>query len=119
MLESFLCSGATLLVRKDNSLSIYDASAKGKDSKKDISTGGLEVDRVPKEEWREAFVEVWRRFRDYFYVTNMHGYDWNALRQQYERRRRFLGLGVDRACRLLRRVAGGALMPGGFRRGPG
>ena len=24
-----------------------------------------------------------RRFRDYFYVENMHGYDWEALRDQY------------------------------------
>jgi tricorn protease len=76
--------GSKVLVRKDNSLALYDASAKGKDSKKDVSTGGLSVDRVPKEEWHEAFVEVWRRFRDYFYVPNMHGYDWDALRKQYE-----------------------------------
>jgi tricorn protease len=41
------------------------------------------VDRVPAEEWEEVFEEVWRRFRDYFYVENMHGYDWEALREQY------------------------------------
>jgi len=29
------------------------------------------------------FNEVWRRYRDFFYAKNMHGYDWNALRQQY------------------------------------
>jgi len=33
-----------------------------------------------------VFREVWRRYRDLFYVTNMHGYDWNALRAQYEPR---------------------------------
>ena len=42
------------------------------------------MDRVPREEWNQIFGEVWRRFRDFFYVANMHGYDWNALRQQYE-----------------------------------
>ena len=41
------------------------------------------VNRVPKEEWAEIFDEVWRRFRDFFYVENMHGYDWAALREQY------------------------------------
>jgi len=41
------------------------------------------VDRVPHEEWVEIFNEVWRRYRDFFYVKNMHGYDWNALREQY------------------------------------
>ena len=41
------------------------------------------VGRVPAEEWSQIFDEVWRRFRDFFYVENMHGYDWVALREQY------------------------------------
>jgi tricorn protease len=43
----------------------------------------LVVDRVPAEEWGQIFDEVWRRYRDYFYVKNMHGYDWDRLRSQY------------------------------------
>jgi tricorn protease len=27
---------------------------------------------------------VWRRYRDWFYVSNMHGYDWVAIREQYK-----------------------------------
>jgi tricorn protease len=73
-----------VLVRSGGGLQLYDANAGGKASKKDVSTAGLAVDRVPQEEWREVFAEVWRRFRDYFYVANMHGYDWEALRKQYE-----------------------------------
>ncbi len=80
-----LCDdGSKLLVRAGGGFALYDASAKGKDSKKPLSTAGLYADRVPHDEWVEAFHEVWRRFRDYFYVPNMHGYDWNALRKQYE-----------------------------------
>ena len=41
------------------------------------------VDRVPAEEWAQIFDEVWRRYRDFFYVENMHGYDWEALGEQY------------------------------------
>ena len=26
---------------------------------------------------------MWRRYRDFFYAPNMHGYDWEALRQRY------------------------------------
>ncbi len=51
--------------------------------KKPVSTKGLVVDLIPAEEWREVYDETWRRFRDYFYVKNMHGYDWKALREQY------------------------------------
>ena len=49
-----------------------------------MSTSGLVVDRVPAEEWTQIFNEVWRRYRDFFYVPNMHGYDWPALREQYK-----------------------------------
>lgn len=54
-----------------------------KDESKDINTKNMVVYRAPSEEWLVAFDEVWRRFRDYFYVDNMHGYDWEALRDQY------------------------------------
>ena len=50
---------------------------------KTLSLAGLAVDRVPEEEWAQIFDEVWRRFRDFFYAPNMHGYDWEALREQY------------------------------------
>jgi tricorn protease len=41
------------------------------------------VDRVPTDEWAQIFDEVWRRYRDFFYAENMHGYDWEALGDQY------------------------------------
>ncbi|MGB0513272.1 MAG: S41 family peptidase [Wenzhouxiangellaceae bacterium] len=48
-----------------------------------ISTANMIVERAPATEWAVAFDEVWRRFRDYFYVPNMHGYDWEVLRARY------------------------------------
>ncbi len=56
----------------------------------EVKTAGLVVDRVPVEEWATIFDEVWRRFRDYFYVSNMHGYDWQALREKYRPLLRFV-----------------------------
>jgi tricorn protease len=41
------------------------------------------MDLVPAEEWALIFDETWRRFRDYFYVENMHGYDWKAIGERY------------------------------------
>ena len=66
------------------SFSMYDATPQGERSKKTVSTAGLAVDRVPAEEWNQIFHEVWRRYRDFFYVPNMHGYNWEALREQYK-----------------------------------
>jgi tricorn protease len=54
------------------------------DDAKTVSLAGLVTTRVPAEEWHEIFAEVWRRYRDYFYVSNMHGYDWQKLRRKYE-----------------------------------
>ena len=56
----------------------------GKPETKSISTANLFVVVDPRAEWRQIFHEVWRRFRDFFYVENMHGYDWDALRERYE-----------------------------------
>jgi tricorn protease len=75
--------GSKLLVQGRGGPALYDASPKGAGSRKAISLSELYVDRVPAEEWMQIFDEVWRRFRDYFYVANMHGYDWAALREQY------------------------------------
>lgn len=75
--------GKKLLARQGGALGLYDASPKGKDSKKAVSTAGMIAERVPQEEWEQIFHETWRRFRDFFYVENMHGYDWDALRKQY------------------------------------
>ena len=35
------------------------------------------------QEWAQIFDETWRAFRDGFYLENMHGVDWNAIRQKY------------------------------------
>ena len=63
---------------------LYDATPTGDRTRKGVSTAGLYVDRVPAEEWNQIFNEVWRRYRDWFYVSNMHGFDWEALREQYK-----------------------------------
>jgi tricorn protease len=44
----------------------------------------LEITLDPQAEWRQIFIEAWRKHRDYFYDRNMHGIDWNAIRQRYE-----------------------------------
>lgn len=38
----------------------------------------------PKAEWRQMFAEAWRYQRDYLYVRNFHGADWEGVRKMYE-----------------------------------
>jgi tricorn protease len=75
--------GKKVLVRDGHSFKLYDLKPEGKSNPKTVSTDNLMVDRVPQQEWVEIFNEVVRRYRDFFYVQNMNGYDWNALRDQY------------------------------------
>ncbi|MBN2732700.1 MAG: PD40 domain-containing protein [Balneolaceae bacterium] len=37
----------------------------------------------PQKEWRQIFDEAWRFERDYFYVENLHGADWDAVYKKY------------------------------------
>jgi tricorn protease len=74
--------GAKVLVHQDDKYNLYDVKPEQKE-KKAVSTSGLMVDRVPAEEWRQFFDETWRRYRDFFYVKNMHGYDWKAIGDRY------------------------------------
>jgi tricorn protease len=84
-ISSFALSrdGAKALVRKGSAWDVFDATTTGASSKKAVSTADLMLERVPTEEWKQIFNEVWRRYRDFFYAPNMHGHDWEALRQQY------------------------------------
>ncbi len=37
----------------------------------------------PREEWEQVFTDAWRRHRDFFYVENMHGVDWDDVYERY------------------------------------
>jgi len=74
--------GSKVLVRQGRSYKLYDVKPKAKDPKT-VSTDAMYVDRVPAQEWATIFDQVWRKYRDFFYVKNMHGYDWKAIGEQY------------------------------------
>lgn len=74
--------GKKILVREGGAYKLYDAKPKTADPKT-VSTSELMMDRIPQQEWETIFEEVWRRYRDFFYVDNMHGYDWEAIGEQY------------------------------------
>lgn len=74
--------GEKVLVRGKGGYSLYKLAAKaGKPSQVDTSAMKTEID--PVKEWHQIFWEVWRRYRDFFYVPTMHGYDWKALGTRY------------------------------------
>jgi tricorn protease len=58
-------------------------AANGDGEANTIQTSNMRMTRKVADEWPVIFNEVWRRFRDYFYVRNMHAYDWEAIRKHY------------------------------------
>lgn len=80
---SATADGKHVLARLSSKEIKYYEVGKSEDAKS-VSLAGLVTTRVPAEEWREIFREVWRRYRDTFYAVNMHGYDWLALKGKYE-----------------------------------
>ncbi|MDH3743806.1 MAG: PDZ domain-containing protein [Acidobacteriota bacterium] len=74
--------GKKLLALGEETMSIVDAKADQK--MKPLKTAGMTAIIDPRAEWRQIFHEAWRRQRDFFYDANMHGLDWEAIRDRYE-----------------------------------
>jgi tricorn protease len=53
-----------------------------KGDKPDLS--GMVTDIDYSKEWPQIFDEVWRAFRDGYYVKNMHGRNWTKVKEKYE-----------------------------------
>ena len=64
---------------------VLDANSNGDKSRKTVSTAGLVTEIDPVAEWNQIFDEVWRRYRDWFYVENMHGFDWQRIHDDYKK----------------------------------
>ena len=74
--------GSRVLLRQEGEFYLMEAKPDTKE-KKAVATSKLFADGVPEAEWAEVFEEVWRRYRDFFYVKNMHGVDWKAVGNRY------------------------------------
>ena len=49
-----------------------------------IDLSGLVTTVDYSQEWAQLYDEVWRAFRDGYYLENMHGRDWKAIKAKYE-----------------------------------
>ena len=86
--------GSTLLVHDGSAYKWIDLTAP-KPKPKNVSLNGLFMRVDPRAEYTEIFNDVWRRYRDYFYVINMNGYDWKAIRAKYEPLLKYVGDRTD------------------------
>ncbi|MDX1283660.1 MAG: PDZ domain-containing protein, partial [Draconibacterium sp.] len=80
---SATADGKSMIVSSQGKYGIIK-DAPGQKIDKPIPTKSLIMDLVPKEEWRQIFMDTWRRHRDFFYDANMQGVDWDEMRDRYE-----------------------------------
>ncbi len=74
--------GKSIIVYSNRQFGIVPVNASQK-LEKPISTDGLVMQWVAKQEWEQIFQDTWRRYRDFFYDPTMQKVDWNAMRSRY------------------------------------
>lgn len=77
--------GEKVWLRQGKALKVAPIAAEIKpDSATALPLEDVSVLIDPVREWRQIAREAWRLNRDYFYATNYHGVDWNAMWTKYE-----------------------------------
>jgi tricorn protease len=75
--------GKKMLVAQQGSYAIIDLPSARIDIKDRLTLSDMKVQLDRHAEWRQIFNESWRQMRDFFYAPNLHGMDWEAIREQY------------------------------------
>jgi tricorn protease len=80
---SFSPNGKKALVRSNRQLYVIDAPNGKITLQKPVDLSDVKAQVNYAEEWTQIFNESWRHMRNGFYVPNMHGVDWPAMREKY------------------------------------
>jgi tricorn protease len=75
--------GKMMIYRSGNDFGITKLTAGQKSGAGKINLDDLVMKIDPKKEWAQIYTDGWRIFRDYFYVSNIHGVDWKAIKERY------------------------------------
>ncbi|MCX2453041.1 PDZ domain-containing protein [Pedobacter sp. PLR] len=83
---SVSADGKSMLYGSRGNYYIVDAGKKPATSESGkLKLEGIKVLVDPTAEWKQMFDEVWNMEKDFFYVENMHGTDWPAMKVKYEK----------------------------------
>lgn len=68
---------------KNNELYVTDIPSAKADLSKPVDVSNMKITVDYPQEWVQIFDEAWRAYRDGFYLENMHGVDWKAMKEKY------------------------------------
>ena len=76
-------NGKKMLVRMDGQYGVISLPSGPIKISEPMDLSNMKVHVDLKKEWGQMFDESWRHMRDFFYAPNMHGVDWEAMREKY------------------------------------
>ena len=75
-------TGRRLLVQRGDNWAVIRPEESQR-FEKQIHISEMQMLVNPMEEWKQILTDVWRLERDYFYDPNMHGVNWEQVKQRY------------------------------------
>lgn len=75
--------GKSLIYNNGNEYGIIKVKEGQKAGAGKINLDNMQMKIDPRKEWNQIYTDAWRIFRDYFYVSNLHGVDWPGIKQRY------------------------------------
>lgn len=73
-----------IMVRKGKSYYVADITKADLKVESPVSLSDCKMTVDRRAEWNQIYYEAWRQMRDFFYVENMHGLNWEAMKKKYE-----------------------------------
>lgn len=83
MFFSISYDGKKMLIAQQDKYAVIDLPQGKINISEFIDLSGLKTFVNKDEEWKQIFDEAWRQMRDFFYVENMHGVNWPAMKEKY------------------------------------
>ena len=72
-----------MFLPKDGYYYVIDLPKASLDLKESVDVSNMKIWVDQKAEWKEIYNECWRQMRDFFYDPDMHGVDWNNMKEKY------------------------------------
>jgi tricorn protease len=80
---SLSADGKSLIYRIGNDYAVAKNQPGQKGGADKIELTNLTMKIEPRKEWNQIYADAFRIFRDYFYVNNLHGVDWEGIKKTY------------------------------------
>lgn len=82
---SISADGKKMLYQSGRDYYIVNAGQKPVPNSGKLNLENIVIEVNPTAEWKQIFDEVWAMQKEFFYVENMHGADWKAVKAKYEK----------------------------------